>query len=139
MGTSPLSFLCSAGAVEGIKLFSINRMAVTAGLDLLQELLSLATLSPTGSKLIGSAWHQILKAVTNTALRRAGEGGEEVGGGLAVRAIETHVDEKTPSIISPAKVNLAAFVENDSFVENIVNGLASLIDGHNSSRSTVLG
>ena len=93
---------------------------------------------PALRKLIRRLGDEIFKARTNTTLGRVGKGGQKVGGGLAIRTVEAHVEEVLLRAAGVSKVDLAALVQHDGLVEDVVDGLAGLVDGDDGSGSRVL-
>ncbi|KAI6776431.1 hypothetical protein HG530_000376 [Fusarium avenaceum] len=100
-----------AGTVEGMK----TLVRLNLGLDNLIR----TALSPTGEELIGCARHLVLKAGTDDALGGRCHGGEEVGRGLTVGTLESEVDKVRLCFVGRTKEDLAAFVDNESLVEEI--------------------
>lgn len=55
---------------------------------------------------------------------------QKVGGGLPVRGFVAEIDEVLASLICRAKIRHLATVYNTNFVEELIKGFASLVNGN---------
>ena len=92
-------------------------------LDFLTESSILGTVLPVILKLIGGARDPILHPITYLTLLRVGHGGQEITGRLTWWAVPAHLDEVISCLFAGAEKDLATFIQNDGFVENIVDSL----------------
>lgn len=103
-------------------------------------------LFPHGRELVRCRWCFAFEAWPNPSFQGAGQRGEKISRHLSRRAFEAHIDEKGFRGTNVSKVDLATFVKQSYFVENlrmsvnlttclsnetyIVDGLRGLIDCH---------
>ena len=64
---------------------------------------------------------------------------EEIGGGLSVRGLVAHIDEILSRATGRSEVGHSALVDHTHFVEELVQGLAGLVDGDNRRHPAKLG
>lgn len=97
--------------------------------DLLLQRGKLGRRPPVPLKVLWGTGHLVFHAGPGLALDGVGDGGQEVAGGLARRAVPALALEEGLRVLGGAKVDLAAFVEDGGLVEEVVDGLAGLVDG----------
>jgi hypothetical protein len=74
-------------------------------------------------KLLGRARDAALETSAGSALMGIGDGGQEIGGGLTGRALESKIDKVLTSLASRSKVDAATLVEKDGLVKEVVDVL----------------
>ena len=118
-------------SAECFKFSSVaSRVFPLVVIDLSLELSILWTVTPVLFKLIGSPRDFVVVAFAGLPLGGVCNAGEEVASGLAGWAVPAHVLEVGLRLVGAAEEDLTAFVQDDGLVEEVVDGLRSLIDRH---------
>lgn len=84
---------------------------------------------PSRSKFIWRLRNATFKAFSDHTFDWTCERCEEVGYGLAIRAVEAHFGEEGFCIRCLAKVDLSTFIKDGDFVKHLIGRLRCLVDG----------
>jgi len=139
LGTLPLSLLCFLGSAEGLGVGPVDGMVKLVGLDLVLENLVVGAVPPGLGKFVRGARRPALKARSYNTLLRARHGCEEVGCGCASRALKSEIDKILLRIVGPAEEDLAAFVQYNDLVKEVVSTLRCLVDRNAGGASKKFG
>ena len=124
---------------EALQRLAADGVLEVEGVDGVHEPRVVGALLPARHELVGRAWRGGLEARAHHALGGAGQRGQEVGGGLALRAGEAQPDEEGLGLGGGAKVDLAPLVQHGDLVEDVVDALRGLVDGQAGGGAVELG
>lgn len=133
LDTLALGLLGLLGRAKSFSIGTVDGMRRLVGFDLGLQSLVLGALLPGGSELIGCAGSLVLPSRTHNTLQGTCHGSQEIGGGLARRAIEAESLEVLTGLAGLSEEDLTSFVKHEGLVEKVVCALGSLVDGNAAS------
>lgn len=104
---------------ELVELLTTDRIFRVVLRDLGEELLACGAIVPCLGELVGGVRNQTLVTGLDDALGRVGQRREEVGSGLTVGALKSHVGEKRLRLSDMSEEYLTTFVQNNGPVEEL--------------------
>ncbi|GJD02344.1 hypothetical protein ColKHC_11169 [Colletotrichum higginsianum] len=111
---------------EGVAVV-VDGVLLGVAVDVLAQGLELGRLAPVGLEVVRGARHLVLHAGAGAALDGVRDGGQEVARRLALGAFPAHALKVGLGGAGRAEVDLAALVQDDGLVEEVVDGLAGLM------------
>lgn len=112
---------CKSGAFW-VKLFIL--------FNLVEHVLVVSGLLPVPFEVIRGAWYSCLVALPCFPFLRIGDRCQEVTSCLPLGAEPAHSLKVRFRIVGRPEINLAAFVEHNGLVENVVDTLTRLVNGY---------
>jgi hypothetical protein len=117
----------------------INGKLLLIQLNLLLQSPVLGRVEPICLKLLRSTRDPVLHTRSDLTLLWVGDRGQEVTRRLTLRAKPAHSLKVVLGLACGTKVDLSALVQDDGLVEQVVDGLTGLVDGHGVGAAGIVG
>ena len=106
---------------EPVKKLATNGVSLIILINFLEKSSSFLAFLPDFCEIIWGAGYSVLKTWSYDTFERTGHRGQEIGGGLAVRAIEAESLKVSLSFAARTKVDLTAFIEHNNLIEYLMH------------------